>query len=74
VPSLVVTQAGLHLRTGFMRDRRKLVQLFDCPKGWQEGTVMRRCVRQGKPSNIYDIKNADGFTITRVRSRRVWGN
>ncbi len=44
VPSLVVTQASLHLRTGLMRDRRKLVQLFDCPgpKGWQEGTVMRR--------------------------------
>jgi hypothetical protein len=63
VPSLVDMQAGLHLRTGFMRDRR-LVQLFDYPQGWQEGTVMRRCVRKGKPSNVYDIKYADGFTMT----------
>jgi hypothetical protein len=46
-----------------MRDR-KLVQLFDYPQGWQEGTVMRRCVRNGKPSNVYDIKYADGFTMT----------
>ena len=46
-----------------MRDRR-LVQLFDYPQGWQEGTVMRRCVRKGKPSNVYDIKYADGFTMT----------
>ena len=52
VPSQEVMQAGLHLRTGFMRDR-KLVQLFDYPQGWQEGTVMRRCVRNGKPSNVY---------------------
>ena len=63
VPSQEVMRAGLHLRTGFMRDR-KLVQLFDYPQGWQEGTVMRRCVRNGKPSNVYDIKYADGFTMT----------
>ena len=63
MPSQEVMQAGLHLRTGFMRDRR-LVQLFDYPQGWQEGTVMRRCVRNGKPSNVYDIKYADGFTMT----------
>jgi hypothetical protein len=63
VPSQEVMRAGLHLRTGFMRDR-KLVQLFDYPQGWQEGTVMRRCVRNGQPSNVYDIKYADGFTMT----------
>ncbi len=39
VPSQEVMRAGLHLRTGFMRDRNlKLVQLFDYPQGWQEGT------------------------------------
>jgi hypothetical protein len=63
VPSQAVMQTGLHVRTGFMRDR-KLMQLFDYPTGWQEGTVVRRCVRQGKPSNVYDIKYADGFTMT----------
>ena len=63
MPSQEVMQAGLHLRTGLMRER-KLVQLFDYPQGWQEGTVMRRCVRKGKPSNVYDIKYADGFTMT----------
>jgi hypothetical protein len=59
-------QAGLHLRAGFMRDRtRKLVQLFDYPQGWQEGTqaVMRRCVRNGKPSNVYDTKYADSDAL-----------
>ncbi len=60
---LAALRAGLHLRTGFRRDR-KLVQLFDYPQGWQEGTVMRRCVRNGKPSNVYDIEYADGFTMT----------
>ncbi len=39
VPSHEVMRAGLHLRTGLMRDR-KLVQLFDYPQGWQEGTVI----------------------------------
>ena len=72
VPSQEVMQAGLHLRTGFMRDR-KLVQLFDYPQGWQEGTVMRRCVRQGKPSNVYDIKYADGFTMTQECDRDEYG-
>ena len=72
MPSQEVMQAGLHLRTGFMRDRR-LVQLFDYPQGWQEGTVMRRCVRQGKPSNVYDIKYADGFTMTQECDRDEYG-
>jgi hypothetical protein len=55
VPSQDVMRAGLHLKSGFMRSDRKLVQLFDYPQGssWQEGTVMRRCVRNGKPSNVY---------------------
>ena len=66
-------QAGLHLRTGVMRDRR-LVQLCDYPQGWQEGTVTRRCVRQGKPSNVYDIKYADGFTMTQECDRDEYGN
>ena len=73
VPSQEVMQADLHLRTGFMRDRR-LVQLFDYPQGWQEGTVTRRCVRQGKPSNVYDIKYADGFTMTQECDRDEHSN
>jgi hypothetical protein len=40
VPSQEVMRAGLHLRTGFMRDR-KLVQLFDYPQGWQLGKLKK---------------------------------
>ena len=71
-PSPEVMQAGLQLKTGFMRDRR-LVQLFDCPQGWQDGTITRRCVRQGKPSNVYDIKYPDGFIMTQECDPDVYG-
>ena len=34
---------------------------------------MRRCVRQGKPSNVYDIKYPDGFIMTQECDPDVYG-
>jgi hypothetical protein len=61
-----------NLPIGLQRSRSQLefeVNLrpkFRGNPGFREIPVWRwrRCVRNGKPSNVYDIKYADGFTMT----------
>jgi hypothetical protein len=63
--------AGMRLRTGFMRDRTSARAAFRLParlaRRHCHSANRRRCVRNGKPSNVYDIKYADGFTMTRTQ-------
>ena len=64
-------ERGLQLQ-GFIRGR-KVVHLFKHPDGWSEGMFTRRCIREGRLSDIYIIKYDDGTAFDQPCVRTTYG-